>query len=76
MSVPSVCNLFAESVVVGIALLALVYFVSWAFRWVALGRVPSALVIVLSGALFHVIAELIGLNRQFCLSRVDCLIPK
>lgn len=70
------CNLLAESAIIGIALLLVVYFVGWALRLVNFGRVPSAFVIVLSGALFHVIAELVGLNKQFCLSRVDCLIPK
>jgi len=72
----TLCNLFAESAVVGIALLAVVYFVTWVLRLVNVGRVPSAFVIVLSGALFHILAELVGINKQFCISRVDCLIPK
>ena len=72
----SPCNLFVESLIVGILLLVVVYFVTWVLRLVTLGRVPSALVIILSGALFHALAELVGLNKQFCVSRVDCIVAK
>lgn len=62
---PSPLKLALEAAVVGVTLLLLVYLVSWVAAVVVPGLLASAAIIVLAGALFHIAAELSGVNAWY-----------
>lgn len=62
---PSLAKLLLEAAVVGVALLVLVNVVRLALRALVPGLITSAVVIVLAGALFHIAAELSGVNAWY-----------